>query len=148
MMFPLSSPATSCAGRVVGRHRGVARYTIGQRRGLGVAAERPVYVTAIDASTNRIIVGSQEDLLAKHAQLRDGSLAGGDVARFRNRGSRAAALPPCRCARLHLLACPRDALASNSSSRSAPSAARASRQCSIRTTSSWEEEIVAGEIAA
>ena len=58
-------------GRVVGRHRGVARYTIGQRRGLGVAAPRPIYVTAIDAAMNRIIVGEEEELLAKHAQLRD-----------------------------------------------------------------------------
>ena len=58
-------------GRVVGRHRGVARYTIGQRRGLGVAAERPVYVTAIDAAANRIIIGEEEALLATHAQLRD-----------------------------------------------------------------------------
>lgn len=58
-------------GRIVGRHRGVARYTIGQRRGLGVAAERPVYVTAIDAAANRVIVGEEEALLATHAQLRD-----------------------------------------------------------------------------
>ncbi|HET9886427.1 MAG TPA: tRNA 2-thiouridine(34) synthase MnmA [bacterium] len=58
-------------GSVIGRHHGIARYTIGQRRGLGIAAERPVYVTAIDAATNRVIVGEEKELLATHAQLRD-----------------------------------------------------------------------------
>jgi tRNA-uridine 2-sulfurtransferase len=49
-------------GAVIGRHRGIHRYTIGQRRGLGIAAPRPLYVTGIDAENNRIIAGYQEEL--------------------------------------------------------------------------------------
>jgi tRNA-specific 2-thiouridylase len=49
-------------GEVVGKHRGYPFYTIGQRKGLGLARSRPVYVTGIDRSTNRITVGYEEDL--------------------------------------------------------------------------------------
>jgi tRNA-uridine 2-sulfurtransferase len=50
-------------GRVLGHHDGVEFYTIGQRKGLGIAAGKPLYVTALDAATNRVIVGAEEDLL-------------------------------------------------------------------------------------
>ncbi len=49
-------------GKVLGRHRGLVRYTIGQRKGLGIASAVPLYVTALDAKTNRVIVGENEDL--------------------------------------------------------------------------------------
>ncbi len=49
-------------GRVIGSHAGITRYTIGQRRGLGIAAPRPMYVTGIDAGRNRIIAGFREEL--------------------------------------------------------------------------------------
>jgi tRNA-specific 2-thiouridylase len=49
-------------GRVVGRHDGIHRFTIGQRRGIGIAAERPLYVISIDAPSNRVVVGSAEEL--------------------------------------------------------------------------------------
>ncbi len=49
-------------GRVVGRHRGLYAYTIGQRRGLGVRLGRPYYVVAIDAFRNRIIIGPKKFL--------------------------------------------------------------------------------------
>ncbi|MCE5264645.1 MAG: tRNA 2-thiouridine(34) synthase MnmA [Deltaproteobacteria bacterium] len=49
-------------GRVVGRHRGIACYTIGQRGGLGISAPKPVYVLAIDAAQNRLVVGPKEEL--------------------------------------------------------------------------------------
>ncbi|NNE43673.1 MAG: tRNA 2-thiouridine(34) synthase MnmA [Gemmatimonadetes bacterium] len=58
-------------GNVVGRHGGVARYTIGQRRGLGVALGRPAYVTAIDRENNRVVVGGEDELLSDRARLRD-----------------------------------------------------------------------------
>lgn len=50
-------------GRVIGRHEGIHRYTIGQRRGIGIADERPLYVLSLDADRNRVTVGSSEELL-------------------------------------------------------------------------------------
>jgi tRNA-specific 2-thiouridylase len=52
------------AGRVLGTHDGVANYTIGQRRGLGVAARTPIYVTRLDAATNTVVVGPRAELLS------------------------------------------------------------------------------------
>jgi tRNA-specific 2-thiouridylase len=57
-------------GRIVGTHRGVARYTIGQRRGLGVARGEPVFVVALDAAANRVVVGAAGDLDRREAFLR------------------------------------------------------------------------------
>jgi tRNA-uridine 2-sulfurtransferase len=51
-------------GQVVGAHGGIHRYTVGQRRGIGIAAERPLYVISIDAPKNRVVVGSPEELLS------------------------------------------------------------------------------------
>ena len=51
-------------GTVVGQHEGIHRYTIGQRRGLGIAQQRPLYVVSIDAHTNRVVVGSDQELLS------------------------------------------------------------------------------------
>jgi len=47
---------------VVGRHQGLHRYTVGQRRGLGVAAGRPLYVVGLDRANNRVIVGEDDEL--------------------------------------------------------------------------------------
>jgi tRNA-specific 2-thiouridylase len=48
----------------VGHHHGTHRYTIGQRKGLGIAWSEPLYVTAIDADKNRIVVGEQQHVFA------------------------------------------------------------------------------------
>lgn len=56
------------AGREVGRHRGVLHFTIGQRRGMGIAAPHPLYVVDIRPETNEIIVGRDEDLFSKSLQ--------------------------------------------------------------------------------
>jgi tRNA-specific 2-thiouridylase len=58
-------------GRVLGRHAGIIHYTIGQRRGLGVAASEPLYVTALDAAAARVIVGPREALATRRIRLRD-----------------------------------------------------------------------------
>ena len=50
-------------GRVIGEHTGIHRYTIGQRRGIGIASELPLYVLALSAAENRVVVGPQEGLL-------------------------------------------------------------------------------------
>src|SRR5690242_18303798 len=49
-------------GAVIGRHTGVHNYTIGQRKGLGFAAGKPVYVLSIDTENNRIVVGEDDAL--------------------------------------------------------------------------------------
>lgn len=51
-------------GHVLGKHRGIEHYTIGQRRGLGVAANRPLYVHSIDAKKNLVILADNDDLAA------------------------------------------------------------------------------------
>jgi tRNA-uridine 2-sulfurtransferase len=51
-------------GRVVGQHEGIHRYTIGQRRGIGIADEKPLYVVSLDAKQNRVTVGQANDLLS------------------------------------------------------------------------------------
>jgi tRNA-specific 2-thiouridylase len=58
-------------GRVVGRHRGIINYTIGQRRGLGVAAKEPLYVLKLDALRREVVVGPKECLLTRSMTLRD-----------------------------------------------------------------------------
>ena len=52
------------SGREVGRHQGVFRYTIGQRRGLGVPDTTPYYVLFLDTKNNRVVVGKEDDLYA------------------------------------------------------------------------------------
>ena len=47
---------------VIGRHSGVHNFTIGQRKGLGLAAGKPLYVLSIDPENNRVIVGEDESL--------------------------------------------------------------------------------------
>jgi len=49
-------------GRVLGKHQGVASYTVGQRSGLGIAHTEPLYIIEIDCKNNNIIVGSKKDL--------------------------------------------------------------------------------------
>jgi tRNA-specific 2-thiouridylase len=50
-------------GRVLGEHAGVHRFTVGQRRGLGIAAREPLYVIATEPMSQRVVVGRNEDLL-------------------------------------------------------------------------------------
>lgn len=55
----------NAAGDVLGRHHGAIRYTIGQRKGLGVALAHPVFVTSVDPQANRIVLGESEDLMSR-----------------------------------------------------------------------------------
>ncbi len=58
-------------GRVLGRHEGVTRYTIGQRRGLNVAVGDPLFVVKIDADARRVIVGPREALMTHALTLKE-----------------------------------------------------------------------------
>jgi tRNA-specific 2-thiouridylase len=60
-----SGPILDKNGNVLGTHPGISYYTIGQRKGLGISAQKPLYVTSIDASRNAIIVGQDSDLYKK-----------------------------------------------------------------------------------
>lgn len=53
------------SGRVIGRHRGIVNYTVGQRGGLGISTPRPLHVISIDAMNNRVVVGHKEDLYSR-----------------------------------------------------------------------------------
>ena len=57
-------PIIDASGKELGKHRGIIHYTIGQRRGIGIAHSEPLYVTGIDAHTNAVIVGSQDALFS------------------------------------------------------------------------------------
>lgn len=64
-------------GRVLGKHKGIPYYTIGQRKGLGIAARTPLYVVALRPEKNQVVVGSNEDLfrtrlLADEIKFTDG----------------------------------------------------------------------------
>ncbi len=55
-------PITDVEGHVIGRHRGIWGYTIGQRKGLGVGGGEPLYVTRLDARTNTVVAGPESAL--------------------------------------------------------------------------------------
>jgi tRNA-specific 2-thiouridylase len=64
-------------GRVLGEHDGIVHYTIGQRKGLGIAAGEPLYVVKLDHRTGRVIVGPREALKTHTVRLRDVNWLGG-----------------------------------------------------------------------
>ncbi len=57
-------------GRVLGRHKGTFHYTVGQRKGLGIAAADPLYVVRIEAAERRVVVGPRASLDVHHISLR------------------------------------------------------------------------------
>jgi tRNA-uridine 2-sulfurtransferase len=59
------------SGEVLGRHAGVHHFTVGQRRGLGIATGRPLYVVHIDSESRRVTVGGQEELLRDACEARE-----------------------------------------------------------------------------
>ncbi len=66
-----SGPLLDEAGRILGEHRGAAGYTVGQRRGLGIAAERPLYVKNKDMEKNTVTVSFAEGLYARSCLVTD-----------------------------------------------------------------------------
>lgn len=61
-LVPRPGPFRDAQGKVVGSHRGIHHYTIGQRKGLGLAMGYPAYVTGIDAETNTVWIGTDPEL--------------------------------------------------------------------------------------
>jgi len=66
-------------GRSLGEHTGLANYTIGQRKGLGVASPIPLYVLGKNATTNTLVVGTQEELGSRELIARDVNWVGGEA---------------------------------------------------------------------
>jgi len=69
--LPLPGDIVSTSGEVIGKHTGIHRYTVGQRRGLGIAHEKPLYVIQIERARNRIIVGQDNELESPDLVARD-----------------------------------------------------------------------------
>ena len=67
-------------GRVLGRHDGVINFTVGQRRGIGVATGEPLFVVKLDAANKRVIVGPREALGVSRIALKDVNWIGERVA--------------------------------------------------------------------
>ncbi len=67
----IPGPILDTSGKILGEHNGIAFYTIGQRRRLGIAAGEPLYVVAIDPERNAIIVGRDSDLYADELTATD-----------------------------------------------------------------------------
>ena len=68
------------SGEVLGRHPGVIHYTVGQRRGLGIAVGDPLYVVRVDANTRQVVVGPREALMVSKIRLKETSWIGdGDL---------------------------------------------------------------------
>jgi tRNA-specific 2-thiouridylase len=89
-------------GRLLGRHRGVENYTVGQRRGLGIPAREPFYVIDIQPETNRVVLGHREELLSPGLTASGmnwlitppaGAIEAAAVIRYRHPGVRARITP-------------------------------------------------------
>ena len=99
-----SGPIRDLSGTLLGRHKGLSRYTLGQRQGLGIAAPRPLYVVRLDVIENTLIVGPRETALrtvvdAARPNLLAPELLGeheGLLGKTRSRSP----LAPCRIVRL------------------------------------------------
>ena len=66
-------------GKILGRHKGIIHYTIGQRRGLGIAAEAPLYVCGIDVLNNEVVLGRNADLFSTELDASGCNWISGDV---------------------------------------------------------------------
>lgn len=64
-----SGPIVTTSGKVLGHHKGLFRYTIGQRKGLGISSDAPLYVVGLDTAGNRVIVGRNEELFKKQIRV-------------------------------------------------------------------------------
>ena len=67
----MPGPIRHVDGRKLGQHQGIINFTVGQRRGLQIAAAERLYVVAIDPQTHTVVVGPRQDCLSTSAQLRD-----------------------------------------------------------------------------
>lgn len=62
---PTPGAIVTTEGKVLGQHTGIHRYTVGQRKGIGISAPEPLYVVKVDAEKNQVVVGSPDHLLKR-----------------------------------------------------------------------------------
>ena len=75
---PVSGDFINCDGKVLGKHKGIAHYTVGQRKGLGVSSDAPLYVIRKDAAANTVILGRNEQLFSEVVNISDINLIAAD----------------------------------------------------------------------
>jgi tRNA-specific 2-thiouridylase len=101
-------------GKILGKHKGYPNYTIGQRKGLGVAAGYPLYVISIDAETNTVVLGKKEELnqttfwtdqvnLMKYKSIPEEGINVSVKIRYRNQGEEAVIYPENSTIRVELV---------------------------------------------
>ncbi len=83
---PLPGDFVDKEGKVLGQHKGIINYTIGQRKGLGIAMGHPIFVCEICPETNRVVLGENEDLMKREVMVKDFNWISGE-----------APLEPMRC---------------------------------------------------
>jgi tRNA-specific 2-thiouridylase len=71
-------PIVDATGKVLGRHDGILKYTVGQRKGMGIAAAHPLYVIAVDAARNTIVAGTNAELYRDRLVASDVNWIAGD----------------------------------------------------------------------
>jgi len=76
---PQPGPIVDLAGNTLGEHKGLSYYTVGQRRGLGIAAPEPLYVLHIELERNALVVGRASDLKRQGLLARDTTYVAGEV---------------------------------------------------------------------
>ncbi len=69
--LPACGNFVDISGKVLGKHEGITNYTIGQRKGLGIAMGHPVFVTEIRKATNEVVIGENEDLFKTEVRVCD-----------------------------------------------------------------------------
>ena len=77
-VHPAPGDFVDMQGNVIGQHQGLIHYTVGQRRGLGIAVGRPAYVCGLDVPGNRVIIGDNADLFSDTCTLENVSWTAGD----------------------------------------------------------------------
>lgn len=106
-----SGDIVDAEGQVLGRHDGVHRFTVGQRKGLGITTSEARYVTSIEPETRRVVVGARRDLECEETIVREVSWVSGQVpdapirarvrVRYRHPGA-LARVEPCEAGRVRL----------------------------------------------
>ena len=70
-MYKRQGEIIDLSGKKIGEHDGIINYTIGQRKGIKISSDKPLYVINIDAENNTVTVGNKENLEIKKIKLRD-----------------------------------------------------------------------------